>query len=166
MTSPSEPDDGRRDFDFEFGSWRVHHRKLVSPLRPAEGWEEFESDVEVRPVLMGLGNVELVAASPPNGPAWEAVTLRIFDPATRLWSIHWSSTQRPGRLDPPVVGRFENGIGEFTGDDVLAGRPIRVRFWWKEITASSAVWEQAFSVDAGATWERNWVMTFRRTASA
>ena len=32
---------------------------------------------------------------------------------------------------------------------------------WDEITAHSARWRQAFSLD-GETWEENWVMEFRR----
>jgi hypothetical protein len=44
----------------------------------------------------------------------------------------------------------------------LDGRPIRVRFTWSETQGDAPVWEQAFSADAGRTWETNWVMHFTR----
>ena len=62
----------------------------------------------------------------------------------------------------PVKGGFENGVGTFLADDVQVGRPVKVRFEWKEITARTAVWEQAFSPDGGKTWEMNWHMDFVR----
>jgi hypothetical protein len=65
-------------------------------------------------------------------------------------------------IEPPVRGGFANGVGIFQGEDTLRGQPIIVRFMWSEITANSARWEQAFSPDAGATWEVNWVMHFTR----
>lgn len=68
---------------------------------------------------------------------------------------------RPG-LQPPVHGRFERGVGTFLGDDMLRGRPIRVRYVWSDITARSATWTQAFSADAETTWETNWTMQFAR----
>ena len=52
--------------------------------------------------------------------------------------------------------------GSFYADETLRGRPIRVRFIWSEITATTARWEQAFSPDAGASWEINWKMQFTR----
>ena len=42
------------------------------------------------------------------------------------------------------------------------GKPMRVRYVWSRITASSAHWEQAQSADAGTTWQTNWIMEFRR----
>ena len=45
-------------------------------------------------------------------------------------------------LDPPVKGRFENGVGTFTPRP-LRGKPMR--FMWSKITPTSAHWEQAFS---------------------
>jgi hypothetical protein len=88
-------------------------------------------------------------------------TLRLFNLQSEEWSLYWM-TDRVGALLPPVVGRFENGHGEFYGDDDDAGRPIRVRFIWSKITSSSAQWEQAFSFDQGQTWETNWVMEMTR----
>jgi len=68
------------------------------------------------------------------------------------------------RLEPPVHGRFENGVGTFFGDDRHDGLPIRVRFLWSQIGTESASWEQAFSPDGVAQWETNWIMQFLRAA--
>jgi hypothetical protein len=66
-------------------------------------------------------------------------------------------------LDPPVKGRFQNGVGTLYADDTFKGKAIRVRFIWSHITPSSAHWEQAFSPDGGKTWETNWIIDFTRT---
>ena len=64
------------------------------------------------------------------------------------------------RLFPPTIGKFENGRGEFFGDDVEGGKPVRVRFHWTG--GERPRWEQAMSADGGKTWEKNWVMRFER----
>jgi hypothetical protein len=114
----------------------------------------------MRQIVGGLANVDDNVIELPGG-TYRAATVRVFDPATQLWSIWWIDGRHP-RLEPPVHGRFANGVGTFLGDDVFEGRPIRVRFLWSEITARSCRWEQAFSPDAGATWETNWIMRFMR----
>ena len=91
-----------------------------------------------------------------------AMTLRLYDPATELWSIYWSDT-KSHRLFPPTIGRFDNGRGVFFGDDVEGGVPVKVRFDWT--AGDSPVWEQSMSADGGATWEKNWVMRFERLIS-
>jgi hypothetical protein len=154
---------GARDFDFLFGDWLVHNRRLLRRLEGCTDWEEFETTLQTHPVLGGLGNVDRFARMADSGEtAWEGLTLRLFDPQTRSWSIWWAATSRPGHLDPPVVGAFTDGHGKFHGDDVHDGRPVRVAFEWKDITPTSACWEQAFSPDDGETWETNWVMTLSR----
>jgi hypothetical protein len=151
--------DGRADFDFLFGRWRVHNRRLLRRLEGSADWEEFETALETRPVLGGLGNIDRFTRA---DPSWEGLTLRLFDPDARSWSIWWAATSDPGRLDPPVVGGFADGHGTFFGDDEHDGRPVRVLYEWKDITPASARWEQAFSADEGETWETNWVMTLSR----
>ena len=39
---------------------------------------------------------------PLDGDPFEGFTLRLFDLTTQTWSIWWSSTRAPGRLEPPV----------------------------------------------------------------
>ena len=154
--------DGRKDFDFLHGRWKVHNRRLVRRLQACTEWQEFEASQDVRPVLGGLGNVDTYSALPfSDGKPLEGMTLRIFDPSAQTWSLYWAD-DRSCQLQPPVVGRFVDGRGEFSGDDVFDGKPIRVRFIWSHLTATSARWEQAFSVDGGETWETNWYMVMTR----
>jgi hypothetical protein len=167
MTQPGTDEDGRRSFDFLLGSWRVHNRRLVAPLRRSTEWQEFEASLHARPILAGLGHIdEFWAPVLPDGGSLQGCALRLFDPETRSWSDWWASASRPGHLDPPVVGRFVDGRGSFLGDMVLDGRPVRVRYEWTDVGAASARWEQAFSPDEGRTWETNWVMTLSRVVSA
>jgi hypothetical protein len=156
--------DGRGDFDFLLGTWRVGNRRLQRPLDPRDGrWEEFATDAVVRPVLDGLGNTDtFTGSSGPDGRPFEGLTLRLFDPDDGLWRIWWASTRRPGRLDPPMTGRFSGSHGVFFGDDRVDGIPIRIRFDWHALDPDRARWEQAFSVDAGDTWATTWIMDFTR----
>ena len=109
-------------------------------------------------MLGGIGNHDHFVTD-----GYEGFSLRLYSPETDTWRIWWSSTQRPGRLDPPVEGRFHgDGMATFEADDVLDGIPLRMRFVWSAITAESARWEQFFSYDEGATWESNWIMELRR----
>lgn len=156
--------DGRHDFDFAFGRWRVHNRKVADILdRTCTDWVEFEAVCEMRPILGGLGNFDtFVPVGLPEDQYFEGATLRMFDPATGLWRIWWASTRTPGVLDIPVEGRFTDGHGQFFCDDVISGAPVKVRYDWFDVAEGSTRWEQSFSYDGGATWETNWVMTSTR----
>lgn len=151
--------DGRRDFDFYYGRWQVRNERLRERLRGSDEWETFEAMQECRPILGGLGNLDDFVTDWSDG--FRGMTLRLFNPQTRQWSIYWAGN-RSGVLEPPVMGRFDDGIGVFFGDDRHQGQPVRVRFLWSDITARSAHWQQAFSIDDGRSWETNWHMYMTR----
>jgi hypothetical protein len=155
---------GARDFDFLIGEWRIHNRRLTDRLVGADTWEMFEATLSVRSILGGLGNVDEFTADW-NGTRVEALTLRVFNPHTEEWSLYWVDNMT-AVVQLPVVGRFRGGRGEFFGHDAHNGIPVLVRFLWKDVTAHSATWEQAFSTDKGQTWETNWIMEFARMRTA
>lgn len=151
--------DGSHDFDFLAGHWDIRNRRLKQRWVGSQEWDEFAATSKIQPVLGGIGNVDEFKA-PSQG--FGGLTLRLYQPATRQWSLYWANS-RDGVLQPPVHGHFVNGAGTFYGDDVDADKPIRVRYIWSRITKTSARWEQAFSADGGKTWETNWIMDFTRT---
>ena len=153
-------DTATHDFDFLWGSWQIVNERLVSRLTGSDTWERFEAEGECWPILGGAGNVDTFRPIEDDS-GYEGASIRVFDPATRQWSIYWADNRR-GQLFPPVVGGFEDGVGQFFGRDEQDGQPVLARFIWSEITPTSARWEQAFSVDDGATWETNWIMSFTR----
>jgi len=150
--------DGIHGFDFEVGSWRVHHRSK----RQTGEWIEFEGTCVNRGLIGGQANVEEHTFHRPTGVS-HGIAMRAYDPATGLWAIWWVDSREPHLpLDPPVRGRFEDGVGTFYADSEMDGRMTRTRFIWSHITPTSARWEQAFSTDDGASWDVNWRMDFRR----
>jgi hypothetical protein len=63
-----------------------------------------------------------------------------------------------------MVGNQEASIqidlfGEWNDE---AGKEVRSRLTWSDITADSAHWESARSSDGGETWQVHWVIEFRR----
>ncbi|HET9143303.1 hypothetical protein [Actinophytocola sp.] len=146
------------DFDFLHGSWDVVNRRLVKRLVASDEWDEFPATSVSHGFFGGAGSFDEITF-PTKG--WSGATVRMLDPRTGEWSIYWVNS-RTGSLQPPVVGRFADGVGTFYGDDEDDGTPVRVRFIWSKITPTSAHWEQAFSTDGGRTWETNWTMAHTR----
>src|SRR5262245_10422928 len=156
---------GERDFDFFIGRWRVAHRRLKERLAGCTDWAEFQGACVVQKLLGGSGNVDDNVIELP-GEKYRAVTLRAFNAKTGLWSIWWLDGRFPDRVDTPMVGRFEGGVGTFYAEDTHAGKPVRVRFLWTRPEYDKPRWEQAFSTDSGKTWETNWIMNFTRDGGA
>jgi hypothetical protein len=155
--------DGQHDFDFEFGSWHAHLRRRLHPLSGSDSWVEYDGTSIVRKVWDGRGNIGELEVG--NATAHiEGLSLRLYNPQSRQWSIYWSNSA-DGTLGTPMIGQFADGRGTFFDQELLDGRAIYVRFIFSDVTPTSFHLEQAFSADGGRTWEPNWIATFQRQAS-
>jgi hypothetical protein len=153
--------DGQRDFDFEFGTWKVHLRRLVNPLSGESTWVDLHGTSTVKKVWGGRANLGEIDVRDSDKTRIVGMSLRLYDPDARQWRIHWANS-RDGRIGPAMVGRFENGRGEFYNQEELRGAAIYVRFIFSDITPTTFRLEQAFSADGGKTWEPNWIARFTR----
>jgi hypothetical protein len=160
MQTERTEQDGRADFDFLVGRWKVHNRRLRERLKGSTDWEEFEGSSVARTVLGGLGNMDEITLERASGRVY-GMTVRLFDPTSQQWRLYWASTIH-GIFDTPVIGRFKDGRGVFFAHEPFEGQYILSRFIWSAITATTCRWEQAFSTDGGQTWETNWIMDFTR----
>ena len=163
LGAQSRPD-GQHDFDFELGAWRVHLRRLVKPLAHDTTWREYDGTSVVRPVWAGLANLGELEVDG-GGTHVEGLSLRLYDATARQWRIHWANS-RDGELGPAMVGGFAHGRGEFYDQEEYDGRPVFVRFVFRDIGQTSFRLEQAFSDDHGKSWETNWITTFTKDSSA
>jgi hypothetical protein len=148
--------DGTHDFDWEIGRWMTVLRYRPDSLAGSDRWLDYRGTSDVRAVLGGRANLVELSVAGPAGQI-EGVSLRLYDPKARQWTLNFANI-RNGQLTSPVHGSFDaSGRGLFHGTDTLDGRTVLVRFVISDVTSSSARFEQAYSVDAGATWEVNWI---------
>lgn len=146
------------EFDFLFGRWTVVHHRLTARGVGSDDWDISHGTAFTEPRMGGITNIEQHDC-PERG--WRGVALRTLDLNTGDWSIYWIS-DRDGRLAPPVVGRFHAGGCRLEGPDMDGSRSILARYEWSRVDTDTPRWEQHFSYDDGATWEKNWVMDFAR----
>jgi hypothetical protein len=160
IQEPRTQRDGQHDFDFEFGSWNAHIKRLLHPLTGSNTWVELDGTSVLRKTWNGranLGELEVGNAT----THLEGLSLRLYNPASHQWNIYWSNSS-DGSLGTPMVGQFKDGRGEFYDQETFQGAAIYVRFIFSDITRTSFRLEQAFSADGGKTWEPNWIATFVR----
>jgi len=156
------PRDGQHDFDWEIGTWQTHLKRLQHPLTGSTSWVEYQGTTVVRKVWDGRANLVELDVKGSAGPI-EALSLRLYNPDSRQWSLNFSNS-RGGTMTLPAIGGFKNGRGEFYNQDTFDGRSILVRFVISDITRDRVRYEQSFSADGGKTWEVNWVATDTRMA--
>ncbi len=156
---------GLHAFDLRAGCWTFHNHVLKERLANSHDWFDYDATQRLWITLGGYGNMDDNELRKPDG-TYYGLTVRTYDPKTGTWSIWWYDGRNPTDLDPPVRGRFKDGVGTFYSDDTLRGKPIKVRFTWSGITATAAHWEQAYSGDGGKTWETNWISDFTRADPA
>src|SRR5579862_1521743 len=156
--------DGGHDFDPLLGSWKYHLRRLPHPLTGTPAWADLEGTGACYKVWDGraqLDSIEVDGA----GTHIEGLTLRLYNPDSHQWRLYWANSQS-GVLDPPQVGEFRNGHGDFYTQDTISGRTILIRFDWTRLTSNAPHFEQSFSDDGGTTWAVNWITDQTRTGDA
>lgn len=151
------------DFDFLNGYFDVHHRTLKQALAGCDEWLEYDGTTTARTYFDGQISIDEMRF-PTKGSY--GLSLRLFDPESRQWSIWWVDS-RTMQLYPPVHGGWsEDGSRcRLVGEDSHEGQPILCSYEWSDITAETAHWEQAYSNDGGETWETNWIMDFTRRST-
>jgi hypothetical protein len=150
----------KNDFDYLVGKWNIRNRTLREPLAGSDEWEEFNATQELRQILLGLGNVDIFHTEF-DGKPFEGLTVRLFSPETRLWTIYWADSNEM-KLDDGKVGSFDGDIGDFFGRETVAGKDVIVKFHWDKSNPKAPIYSRAFSADAGRTWEWNWYSNFSR----
>lgn len=146
---------GQHDFDFEIGSWKIHLSRLKDRLAGSTEWVAFDGTSVTRKVWNRRADLEEFETDSQTGHI-EGLTLRLFNPQSHQWRLYWANSA-DGVLDPPMIGEFKNGVGEFFDQQLWKGRAVFVRFIWSNTTTSSPHFEQSFSDDGGKTWEVNWI---------
>ena len=159
----SSQHDGQHDFDFEIGTWTIHLKRLERRLAGSTTWIEFNGTSVTRKIWDGRAQLEQFETDSPAGGHIEGLTLRLYNPQSHQWRLYWVNS-KVGILDPPQVGEFKNGRGEFYAQDTIDGKTILIRFIWSNTNTNTPHFEQSFSDDGGKTWEVNWITDQTRVA--
>jgi hypothetical protein len=154
-SQPTAERDGQHDFDPLIGSWKYHLKRRLHPLTGSTTWIELNGTGVCYKVWDGGAQLDTFEADGSTGHI-EGLTLRLYNPQSHQWRLYWANS-KIGILDPPQVGEFKNGQGEFFAQDTINGKTILIRFVWTNMTTNSPHFEQSFSDDGGKTWEVNWI---------
>src|SRR5436190_3162821 len=88
----ASPTSSASDFDFLVGKWKMHNRHLNKRLENCQEWTEFDSSSENSKILAGTADMDTYSTTQfpgQDGKLFEGLTLRLFDPKTRLGSLYW-----------------------------------------------------------------------------
>jgi hypothetical protein len=153
--APISERDGQHDFDPLIGSWKYHLKRRVNPLTGSNTWVELNGTGVCYKIWDGRAQLDTLEVDGANLHI-EGLTLRLYNPQSHQWRLYWSNSKN-GIMDPPQVGEFKNGRGEFFAQDTVNGKTILIRYLWTNLTTDTPHFEQSFSDDGGKTWEVNWI---------
>jgi hypothetical protein len=161
--SRPEPHDGDGDFDFLIGDWKAHVRRLPQRLVGSTAWVEYEGVSNHRKLFGGPANLEEFKVESLSGLApLHGQTLRLYNAASKQWSIYLLDVAKGELSLPPVIGAFQRGVGAFYDQELWNDRAIYVRYHWYDDSPLACHMNQAFSDDGGQTWEVNWICNLTR----
>jgi hypothetical protein len=163
QTSASAPAarDGRHDFDFNFGVWKTHIRRILNPFANSPESIELNGTVTVRKVWDGRAQLEEIEADGPKGH-WEGLTLFLYNPEAHQWSQTFINSAT-GVFSGGLIGEFKDGRGELFAADTFNGRSVLIRGVWSDITPDAHHFEESYSNDGGKTWFAAFVANLTRT---
>src|SRR5277367_4242926 len=99
--------DGAHDFDFLIGDWKAHVKRLPDRLVGSTAWLEYDGISRHKKILDSNANFEEFEVESRDGhPRLKAQTLRLYNPASRQWSIYLVDVDNGTLGLPPVVGEF------------------------------------------------------------
>jgi hypothetical protein len=147
--------DGQHDFDPLFGSWKYQLKRRLHPLTGSTTWVDLAGTGVCYKVWDGRAQLDTIEVDGSTGHI-EGLTLRLYNPQSHQWGLYWANS-KIGILDPPQVGEFKNGHGDFYAQDTINGKVILIQYDWTNLTTSTPHFEQSFSEDGGKTWEVNWI---------
>jgi hypothetical protein len=147
---------GPGDFDFLTGEWKIKLRNFDTS--GPNGKKERDASATVHRILNGAGSVEELRNG--DGSMW-GMGVRVWHPEEKMWADHWTAAAN-GVVNPPQLGRFIDGAGIFTLDDIDDGKPLKIKAIWDKITPTSCRWHQVTSRDDGKTWEYGYYMDWTR----
>ena len=156
-------DPAQKDFDYDFGTWNMHIRRLRHPLTDSSSWFEMNGTSTTSKVWGGKANIAEIEADGPTGHL-ELLALRLYNPIAHQWAISFA-TSNSGVLSAPSFGEFKNGIGEFIDQEPYGNRTILVHLTHQSIAPDKGHSEQAFSNDGGKTWETNFINDYTRISN-
>jgi hypothetical protein len=159
-TVPESLSADEHQFDFQFGTWKEHSRRLMHPLAGASDWVDLKGGSVFSKIWGGRASLAEFKGEGPNGPV-ELLALRWYSPVRHEWNLDFA-TPNVGVLGTPGVGVFKEGRIDFYDQETINGKATLVRFSVWGITADTARTEQAFSADGGKSWETNWVNDYTR----
>ena len=157
---PADARDGQHDFDFNFGTWKTHIKRILDPLAGSSKSIELNGTVTVRKIWDGRAQLEEIEADGPNGH-WQGMTLFLYNPQAHRWSQSFVNS-KSGVLTPPLIGAFKDGRGELFASDTFNDRAILVRAVWSDIKPDSHHFEESYSDDGGKTWAPAFIATLTR----
>ncbi len=157
------PRDGAHDFDFNYGTWTTHIKRILDPFSASSGSVELTGTVAVRKVLDGRAWLEEIRADGGNDHL-EGMTLFLYNPEAHQWSQTFADG-KTGTMELPTIGSFKDGRGEFYAQDTDKGRTILVRGLWSDIQQDSHSYVISYSSDGGKTWAPAFIAHLTRQKS-